>query len=243
MKSFFNLLFSIWSFGIFFLFVPLMLVYYVLVYVFPEKTRILMVYRLHYVWGWVWRFCSGIRVNISGREHLRKDTASVMIANHSNMLDIVLIGSTLLHPFKTLIKREMMRMPLIGWLFAMMGIPVDRSDKESRKKSLASMVAALQSGISIFIFPEGTRNRTDQLLTPFYDGAFSIAVAAQVPIQPIVISQTQALQPVNTFRVYPGRAKMQFLAPIVTEGLSESDVPALKERVYQQMLQVLGSEA
>jgi 1-acyl-sn-glycerol-3-phosphate acyltransferase len=236
MKSVLNTLFSIWSLSLFFLFVPLMLVYYLLVYAFPEKTRLLLVYRMHGVWGMCWRFCSGIRVTISGQEQLRQDTASVMIANHSNMLDIVLMGSCLLHPFKTLIKQEMMRLPLIGWLFAMMGIPVDRSDKESRKASLARMEAALHAGISILIFPEGTRNRTDQPLLPFHDGAFSIAIAAQVPVQPIVISQTRKLQPVHTFRVYPGRAKMQLLPPVPTQGLTEKDTESLKLAIYAMML-------
>lgn len=213
-----------------------MLVYYLLVYVFPEKTRTLLVYRMHYVWGICWRFCSGIRVSISGQEQLRTDTASVMIANHSNMLDIVLIGSCIIHPFKTLIKREMMQVPLIGWLFAMMGIPVDRSEKASRKASLARMEDALHAGISIFIFPEGTRNRTEEPLLPFHDGAFALAIAAQVPIQPIVISQTRKLQPVHTFRVYPGRAKMRFLPPVFTAGLTEKDTESLKKRVYEAML-------
>ncbi|MEZ4776038.1 MAG: lysophospholipid acyltransferase family protein [Bacteroidia bacterium] len=239
MKSFFgglvSAVYSAYVILLFFVFTPLVLVYYILISPFPTNTRMRLVYKCHWVWMTIWAFMSGIKMEVQGKEKLVYDQTYVFLPNHSNLFDIVLAGSRIQHPFKPLAKRELWRIPFLGQLFAMAAIPVDRSSKESRAHSFELMVSAVKKGTSILIFPEGTRNRTAAPLKAFYDGGFRLAIAGQVPIMPVMLLNVRQLQPVGTFRVYPGRVSLHFLDPIPVTGLTENDVESLKKQVYDLM--------
>lgn len=94
-------------------------------------------------------------------------------------------------PFRTLAKRELLKVPIMGFIFKTSGIMVDRSSPESRKASFQRMVEAVTLGESLMIYPEGTQNRTNEQMQPFFDGAFKLAVATQVPILPVVTINTR----------------------------------------------------
>ncbi|RMG75802.1 MAG: 1-acyl-sn-glycerol-3-phosphate acyltransferase, partial [Bacteroidetes bacterium] len=187
------------------------------------------------LWIRSWSLLTGIRFRVEGKEHLQPEQAYVIVPNHSNLLDIPLTGSRIHHPWKCLVKQEILNVPAVGWIIHNIAIPVDRSSKRSRQRSLIAMVRELQKGISILIFPEGTRNRTPQPLKSFYSGAFIIAIKAQKPILPVVITGIRKLQPVDTLLLYPGKVTMTYLEPIPTEGLTDKDVKELMTRVYALM--------
>ena len=146
-----------------------------------------------------------------------------------------MLGSRLQHHFKPLIKKELLRVPLLNVLLAYTCIPIDRSDKSSRQKGFKKMMHNLAEGTSILIFPEGTRNRTEKPLKSFYPGAFRLAIAAGVPVVPIVLLNLRKLQPVGTFRAYPGRVVMRILEPIPTKTYVEADAEALMQEVFNRM--------
>lgn len=182
---------------------------------------------------------TGIHFRVHHHDRVDQNQAYIFVCNHSNMLDIPFVGSCIMHPWKSLVKRELLRIPFVGWIIGQISIPVNRSDKESRKKSLLNMIRELKSGVSVLIFPEGTRNRTKEPLKRFYPGAFSVAISAQVPIMPIILSETRPLQPIDTIEFYPGKGHMTFLDPISTEGYTEKDVPVLMEKVRKTMYDAL----
>lgn len=145
---------------------------------FPPRKRLPMIYKVHRIWVGSWEILTGLRFSVQGREHLDPDKTYVFIANHTNMLDIPMVGSRIYHPWVSLIKKELKYIPLVGNIISLIAIPVDRSNAESRKSSLLNMVKTLREGVSILVFPEGTRNSSKHPLKRFFSGAFKVAIDA-----------------------------------------------------------------
>ena len=202
----------------------------------------LSIFYINRVWFKIWSILTGIWMKIEGHDYIDKEESYVIILTHNNLLDIPAAASCILHPFKPLVKKELMKIPLMGQLLSLTSIPVSRKSKESRKASFELMVAHINSGISVLIFPEGTRNRTDKPLKDFYDGGFKLAVRTQKPILPVVILGHRELQPVDSFRAKPGTLTFKIMEPISTVGMSAGDADTLKENVHKLMLNTLLTE-
>ncbi len=136
---------------------------------------------------------------------------------------------------KTLAKIEMARLPLFGMIYKIDSVLVNRKDEDSRRQSYEEMKQVLQSGMHMILYPEGTRNKTDLPLTEFYDGAFNLAIDAQHPVMPAVLFHTRKiLPPGRIFHALPHVIDFHFLPPVPTQGLSQEDMPALKEQVFKR---------
>jgi 1-acyl-sn-glycerol-3-phosphate acyltransferase len=98
---------------------------------------------------------------------------------------------------------------------------------------------ALKQGISILIFAEGTQNRTKEILQPFHDGAFRIAVDTQQPVLPMVVIGAGKLMPPGTIRLKPGKIRIYVGEEIPTAGLGVKDVSELKQRTFEAMRQMI----
>lgn len=227
--------YSAYALGLFFVTMIPALTFYLLLAPLPGTVRMRIIYVYNRIWLFTWGICCGIPILVRNNEKRNPKENYVFLSNHCNILDIILCGSCIQHPFQPLIKKELLRVPLLGQLLLLTSIPVDRSSAESRKESLKVMTAKMQRGMSILIFPEGTRNRTDQPLKDFYDGGFRLAIAAQTPILPIVLLDLRERQPVGSLLFSPGVVSLNYLDPVPTAGLTESDTDALKEKVREIM--------
>jgi 1-acyl-sn-glycerol-3-phosphate acyltransferase len=135
--------------------------------------------------------------------------------------------------FRPLAKKELLKIPVFGWVTKATCVVVDRGDSASRKKSINFLKKILGYNISILIFPEGTQNRTAELLQPFKDGAFRVAVDTQQSILPLAVIGAGPLMPPGTVNMKPGKIKI-----VVGEEIkvtAESDISALKEKALQQI--------
>jgi 1-acyl-sn-glycerol-3-phosphate acyltransferase len=153
----------------------------------------------------------------------------VAVSNHESYADIFLI-SHFPWEMKWLSKDTIFRIPVMGWMMRMAkDIPIHRGKRESVVSALQGCRDRLGRNVSVMIFPEGTRSKTDELL-PFKDGAFKLAIEAQVPILPIAVAGTRHCMAKGSFAFRRARAKARVLAPIATTGLTSADVPALRAR-------------
>lgn len=141
--------------------------------------------------------------------------------------------------FRPLAKKELKKLPIFGWIASAATIIVDRSSHDSRKKSIDKLKQYLKKGISILIFVEGTQNRTKELLQPFHDGAFRIAVDTQQPILPLVVIGAGKLMPPGTIRLRPGLIRIYVGDEIPTSGLTTQDVQRLKEKAFNAMKETI----
>lgn len=172
----------------------------------------------------LWSFrTSGVRIRDPRRPY-------VAVSNHESLADIFLI-SHLPWEMKWMSKESIFRIPVMGWMMRMAGdIAVRRTDRTSRADALEQCRDRLRKGVSIMIFPEGTRSRGAELL-PFKDGAFRVAVEFGAPILPLVVAGTRDAIAKGSGLFGRARAEVRVLEPIPTEGMALSDVPALRDRV------------
>ena len=168
----------------------------------------------------------------------------VVVANHASLADPFLLAH-LPWDMRFVAKEELFRLPLLGWLLKLGGdIPVRRGDDRSAQEMLDACRATLARGLSIMMFPEGTRSRTGEV-GHFKRGAFQVAVAEHVPILPIALHGTERC--VGRSGLTSARARAQILAPIETVGCSPVDVPALAElargRIAEALAGTLGARS
>jgi 1-acyl-sn-glycerol-3-phosphate acyltransferase len=178
-------------------------------------------------------------ISIEGREHIRRDEAYVMVANHLSLLDILVLFRLFRH-FKWVSKIENFRVPFIGWnMHLNRYIPLRRGDRGSVRRMMDACIRTLAAGSSLMIFPEGTRSR-DGRLQPFKSGAFELALAARRPLLPIVIEGTAHALPKRGF-LLRGRhpIRVTVLAPIPPESFAGLDAKALGERTRQLFVEHL----
>lgn len=156
------------------------------------------------------------------------DRPYVVISNHESTSDPFLLCSL---PFdmRFIAKEELFRAPLVGWLMRLSGdIPLIRKDKGSVGQMFADCRKTLDAGVPVMIFPEGTRSPDGELL-PFKDGAFQIAIDAQVPLLPLALGGTRQCRPKGSLWFGEARARVRILEPIPTAGMTMADLPRLKE--------------
>jgi 1-acyl-sn-glycerol-3-phosphate acyltransferase len=174
----------------------------------------------------LWRFrTSGVRPADPRRPY-------IAVSNHESIVDIFLI-SHLPWEMKWVSKAEVGRLPVMGWSMRMAGdVLVQRDDRNSRYGSVQQIRDRLSKRVSVMIFPEGTRSKTGELL-PFRNGAFKIAIDTGTPILPMALAGTAPALTKGSLVMGRSRAEVRVLEPIETAGMTQSDLPALRDRVQQ----------
>ena len=170
------------------------------------------------------------KVHISGKEKGLKDQVCVIISNHQSILDILIINC-LRYRFKWVSKIENTRVPILGWYLRMAGyITVDRGNDESKAEMLARSYQSLKKGVSLMIFPEGTRS-LDGDPGFFKRGAFQLAIEAKVPILPVVIDGTGSILAKHSF-VFRNENKifLRVLDPVLPEDFGTENPDELSIR-------------
>ena len=175
-------------------------------------------------------------VSRKGKHHFKNGENYVVVINHNSLMDIPVSSPWIPGPNKTLAKIEMSRVPLFGLIYKAGSILVDRKREGSRRDSILRMQETLEEGTNLCLYPEGTRNKTNEPLQPFYDGAFITAIKAQKAVIPGVIFNTGKVLPHNSKGwARPKRVHIHFLDPVPTTGLGMDDVAALKSSIFETM--------
>ena len=234
-------LYAVWVVFVFTFFMILYLPGILLPFLFGEKYGTIS-YQFLKLWSWTFSKLNFIPYEIVGKENIHPGKAYIYISNHTSYLDIPGVCLTVPTQIRPLAKKELMKIPIFGWIVKPACIIVDRSSNESRRKSMDHLKDVLKRGISILIFPEGTQNRSAEPLAPFYDGAFRIAIETQQPILPLVILGAGKLMPPKKIYIEPGKIKVVAKNEISTEGLTFSDLQALKEKVIAVMTETIHKE-
>ncbi len=184
------------------------------------------------IWGKTFFFLIGMPVKITYETKLDNKKAYVFCANHFSYLDIAMMGVVIKNFFAFMGKSSAKNIPLFGYMFAKLHIQVDRAAKDSRIKALTRSIRALKSGRSIMIFPEGGIHSTNipEMVQPFKDGAFSMAIENKVPIVPISLLDNYKAMPSTLISWH--RLRVIVHTPIETQGKTKADIEALKKQVY-----------
>ena len=128
---------------------------------------------------------------------------------------------------KTIAKKSFTKAPLFGWVYAFGSVLVDRHNEASRRKSYEEMKRMLAMGLDMVIYPEGTRNRTNDPLKKFYGGAFRLAIDTRKPVLPVVLFHTKKALPSNKlFYLFPHKLEMHFLPAVESIHASAEELEA-----------------
>lgn len=155
-----------------------------------------------------------VRIKVTGRENIDKNTSYVFVANHQGAFDIWAIYGYLNHNFKWLMKKSLENIFMVGRACRSAGhIFVDDSQITSIKDTIDSASSTLKGGMSLVIFPEGSRT-WDGNMIPFKRGAFMLASEFRLPVVPITIDGSFKAMPRTTYTVTPCVVKMTIHKPI-----------------------------
>ena len=201
-----------------------------------DRRRTTAIMKWYRIWMAIYLPPVGCPIQRKGLEHFQEGENYVVVCNHNSLVDILVSTPSVPGASKTLAKAELARIPVFGLVYRSGSILVDRKDSNSRRKSLEAMKKVLAQGMHLVLYPEGTRNKTDQPVKSFYDGAFSMAIDAQKPIMPAVLLHTRNILPAGkNFYAWPHSVPIHFLEPIPTKGLTYKDTAALREKTRQIM--------
>jgi 1-acyl-sn-glycerol-3-phosphate acyltransferase len=196
-------------------------------------------YKFLALWSWIFSVLNFIHYRYKGKENIEKGKSYIYVSNHTSFLDIPGITMAIPGGFRPLAKKELLKIPIFGWIAKSAGVIVDRSSPQSRKASMDHLKDLIKMGLSILIFVEGTQNRSKETLQPFKDGAFRMAIDTQQPIMPMVVIGAGPLMPPGTIEMKPGKIKVVIGKEIPTIGLFVNDIAALKEKTFNVMKEMI----
>jgi len=226
----------IWAFWALALFIITFFIIYIpsiLCYLIPGKKGQRLFLDIAKIWMESWLLCLGCPIKVKGQENFEPGKAYIVTSNHNALLDPPLSSPFIPGANKTIAKTSFAKIPLFGLYYRKGSVLVDRDSDASRRKSFEDMKKTLQEGMHMCIYPEGTRNRTDQPLKRFYSGAFKLAVDTRTDIIPTIILNTKKAMPVNKkFYLVPKKLEIHFLPPVSSEGLTSDE---LKNKVFKIM--------
>ena len=201
-----------------------------------EPTRARIMLPIFRIWMGIYMPLALCPVFRRGKKNFKKGQNYVVVCNHNSLADVPVSSPWIPGPNKTLAKTEMARVPVFGVIYKAGSILVDRKNDASRRDSFAQMALALDQGLHLCLYPEGTRNKTAQPLQPFYDGAFTTAIRSQKPVMPALIFNTRGILPGRPkFWAWPNRIHIHFLPPVPTAGLTSGEAGKLKTDVRNLM--------
>ena len=193
-------------------------------------------YRINQIWTWAVLRIGGISLRVRGLDHIDPKRQYIFIANHQSNIDIpVLVQALPQFQLRWLAKKELLRVPFFGWaMWATKHVTVNRADPRDAAKSLQRAKERLAAGISLVIYPEGTRSK-DGSLQRFKKGGFLLAVQTNTPVVPVTINGSGTVLPVGSSRLRPGVVEVTIEEPLAVEGFRPGNLRPLTDQVRDKI--------
>ncbi|MGB5172691.1 lysophospholipid acyltransferase family protein [Eudoraea sp.] len=178
--------------------------------------------------------------NIKYEQKMERGRSYMLVANHTSMLDIMMMLKVSKNPFVFVGKKELVKIPVFGFFYKRVCIMVDREDSSSRTAVYRRAQKRLKKGVSICIFPEGGVPEEEILLDRFKDGAFKMAINQKIPIVPIVFLDNKKRFPFTFFSGGPGISRVKILAFAETHKIDDGQITILNNSIrgaiYKELL-------
>lgn len=176
---------------------------------------------------WAFRVClfiAGTKITVIGKEKIPTDTAVLYVGNHRSYFDILLTYDQAIRTTGCVAKKEMDRYPLLNlWMRNLHCTFLDRTDLKKGMITIKENIELLKSGISVNVYPEGTRNRTQDPLLPFHDGSLKMAERSNCPIVPVTMNNTGAIFEDHMPAIKPQHIVIEYGDPIYMDQMSRED--------------------
>lgn len=169
---------------------------------------------------------SGVKVTVIGEENVPKDQAVLYVGNHRSFFDIIITYARCPGLTGYVAKKEIRKVPLLNvWMIYLHCLFLDRKNIKEGLKTILAGIDQIKRGISVFIFPEGTRNKNDSCedLLPFHEGSFKLAIKSGCPIIPVSLNNTDRIFETQFPRVKPVHVVLEYGAAVFPTHLSREE--------------------
>lgn len=177
--------------------------------------------------NWTFRMClkiAGVTVTVVGEENIPTDEPVLYVGNHRSYFDILLTYTRVPRPTGYIAKREMIKIPLLShWMKNLHCLFLDRQDIKQGLKTILEGIEKVKSGISICIFPEGTRNKVNDTFLPFHEGSFKIAEKSGCAIIPMSINNAAAIFEDHLPKIKKAHVILEYGKPIYIKDMSKEE--------------------
>ena len=199
--------------------------------------------------GTIGKIC-GVKLTVIGKENIPKDQAVLYVCNHRSYFDIILGYSIMPGLTGYISKDDLEKVPLLNiWMRRLYCLFLNRTDMKQGLKTILKAIEYIKQGVSICIFPEGTRNRTDAPLLEFHAGSLKIAEKAQCPIVPMTIANAEQIFEAHSPCIRKTKVIIEYGEPIETKNLDRTQQKALTSQVvarisetYEKNMKLLSGE-
>ena len=186
-------------------------------------------------WSRATLWAAGAKVRLHGEENLGDGSPRIFVSNHVSWFDVPALAAVLPR-YKFVAKAELFKVPVFGWGIRALGmVEIQRENRKAAFEAYETAAKKIREGNSVVVYPEGTRG-FDYALRPFKKGPFVLAVAAGVPIVPVLLHGTIEALPRGSLRAHPGTIDVHLLEPIPTAGYDYERRDELMQRVRESMI-------
>lgn len=177
--------------------------------------------------NWAFRcilFLTGVKITVIGEENVPQDTAVLYVANHRSFFDILLTYVRVPRPTGYVSKVELLKVPLLRqWMKNLHCLFLDRTDIKKGMQTILEGIEKMKSGISICIFPEGSRSKEPDTFLPFHEGSFKLAQKSGCPIVPICLNNSSDIWEDHFPKIKKTHVIIEYCKPIYINELDKED--------------------
>ena len=189
--------------------------------------------------NWAFRVClffSGVKLTVLGEDRVPMNEAVLYVSNHRSYFDILLTYVRVPRPTGYVAKKEMLHYPLLSnWMKNLHCQFLDRENLKEGMKTILTCIEEIKSGISICIFPEGTRNKENDTFLPFHQGSFKIAEKAGCAIVPMCLNNAAGIFEDHLPKIKKAHVILEYGTPIYMNTLSKEEKKGIAELVQKQI--------
>lgn len=181
---------------------------------------------------------TGVKIDFIGLDRVPADRPVLYCPNHRSIFDIIITYTKVPRPTGYVAKKETSKIPIFNiWMNFIHCQFLDRSNLRQGLAVIKKCIGLIGEGISVCIFPEGTRNKTEDDLLEFHDGSFKIAEKSGCPIVPVAICNTDNIFENHIPKIKPVHVIIEYCEPIETAGLSRDEIKGLSNQVRDKLLE------
>ena len=190
---------------------------------------------LHHT-AWFMLYASGIFPKIKKEAKLDSKKQYILCSNHPSTLDIVLMFALSKKPISFIGKDSLAKIPIFGYYYKSFNVLVNRKNLRNSYAAYQQASEKLKQGQNMVIYPEGGIPKKDIRLNKFKNGPFRLAIEAQVSILPITFADNKSIFPSDRFdKGGPGIARVTLHQPLEVKGMTDNNIPALREVLYKSI--------
>lgn len=225
------LIWRIWYYG--WVLGTIIVAFPVLIVVTAKESAYPYFFKIARAWAKTILFVMGFKVKKIIEQDVEADKSYMFCANHTSMIDIMLMLAVIKNPFVFVGKAELSKIPIFGFFYKRTCILVDRGNPKSRKAVFAEAERRLKLGLSVCIFPEGAVPDDENIvLDQFKNGAFILALEHQIPIVPMTFYDCKKRFSYTFFSGSPGNMRVKIHQFIETENLKVSDKKEINNKTF-----------